>query len=394
MTRRPRRSPCSGAADPGRPPGYTLLWFWTARRFTVLPPLIEKQLIQASEKHAELERLLSDPDVVAQPSRFRAAARECGAVGKLVSLYGEYRAALRELEEHREIARGDDHELGQLAKEDLPALEEKAERLAAELTDRILVDDRAASRSVILEIRAGTGGDEAALFAADLFRMYAKFAERSRWKVEVMDAHPTELGGYREIIFSVAGEGVHRQLRYEMGGHRVQRVPETEASGRIHTSAATVAVMSEPEEVEVEINESDLRVDFYRAGGPGGQKVNKTSSAVRITHLPTGIVVAIQDEVSQHKNRAKAMRVMRSRLFDHFERQRFEKEQSVRRGQIGSGDRNQRIRTYNFPQNRVTDHRIGKNFNLERIIEEGDLSELIESLRGCDREQRLKELKL
>ena len=243
-----------------------------------------------------------------------------------------------------------------------------------------------------MEIRAGTGGDEAALFAGDLFRMYGRLAERQGWKVEVLDGRATDLGGFKEIIFSVAGEEVHLHLRYEMGGHRVQRVPQTETSGRIHTSAATVAVMGEPEEVEIEVKEADLRVDFFRASGPGGQKVNRTSSAVRLTHLPTGLVVSIQDETSQHKNRAKAMRVLRSRIYDHVETRRQEKEQSLRRGQIGSGDRSQRIRTYNFPQNRVTDHRIGQNFNLEKVVKEGDLNNLIAGLRSRERELRLKEL--
>jgi peptide chain release factor 1 len=207
-----------------------------------------------------------------------------------------------------------------------------------------------------------------------------------------MDSSPSDFGGFKEITLSVAGEDVHRDLRYEMGGHRVQRVPETEASGRIHSSLATVAVMSEPEEIDVEINDSDLKIDFFRSSGPGGQKVNKTSSAVRLTHIPTGIVVSIQDEVSQHKNRAKAMRVLRARIYERMEGERQAREQNLRRSQIGSGGRNQRVRTYNFPQNRVTDHRIGQNFNLERVIREGDLEPVIAALRGYDREQRLKDL--
>ena len=256
----------------------------------------------------------------------------------------------------------------------------------------VLDEDKDASRNVIMEIRAGVGGLEAALFTADLLRMYTKYAERRGWKAEILDASPTDLGGFKEVILSVTGDSVHRDLRYEMGGHRVQRVPATEASGRIHTSAATVAVLGEPEDVDIEIKESDIKMDFYRSSGPGGQNVNKTSSAVRLTHIPTGLVVAIQEESSQHKNRAKAMRVLRSRLYDFHEAQRKEKEQDLRRSQIGSGDRNQRIRTYNFPQNRVTDHRINENFNLERIVVEGDLEALIEGLRAYDRDLKLKAL--
>jgi peptide chain release factor 1 len=360
----------------------------------VLPPLIEEKLQKLLERHAELERQVADPTVIAQLSLYRSLSREHGSLLKLVTRYREYLKAQKELEENEQLSRqsGEEMELRQLAREEVNRLRPIAEKLAEELTDRILIEDKEASRNVIMEIRAGIGGEEAALFAADLFRMYSKYAERKGWKVEVMDASPTDLGGFREIILSITGDSVHRDLRYEMGGHRVQRVPETEASGRIHTSAATVAVMSEPEEVEVEIKESDVKMDFYRSSGPGGQNVNKTSSAVRLTHLPTGIVVAIQEESSQHKNRARAYRVLRSKIYDHLERERREKEQNLRRSQIGSGDRNQRIRTYNFPQSRVTDHRINKNFNIERIVEEGDLDELISSLRGYERDQRLKEL--
>ncbi len=360
----------------------------------MLPPLIEKKLQDLSTRHAELEKQLSDPALLSNQSLYRSVSRECGGLGKIVSSYQQYVKNAKELADNEELSRADDDpELGELAREEVTRLKPLVSQQAQDLTDRVLVEDKHADRNVIVEIRAGTGGDEAALFAADLFRMYSKFAEKKRWKTEVLDAHPTDLGGYREIVFSLAGDTVYGDLRYEVGGHRVQRVPTTETSGRIHTSAATVAVLTEPEEVEIEINESeDLRIDYYRAGGPGGQKVNKTSSAVRITHLPTGLVVAIQDETSQHKNRAKAMRVLRSRLYDQLENERQEKERSLRRDQIGSGDRNQRIRTYNFPQNRVTDHRIGMNFNLERVVKDGDLSELLHSLRGFDRDQRLKEL--
>ncbi|HVR73488.1 MAG TPA: peptide chain release factor 1, partial [Planctomycetota bacterium] len=287
---------------------------------------------------------------------------------------------------------GEDPLLRELAREEIARLEPILAKLTSELMDAVLVEDKDASKNVIMEIRAGTGGDEAALFAGDLLRMYSKYAERRGWKLEVLEQSPTDLGGFKQLVLSITGEFVHRDLRYEMGGHRVQRVPTTETQGRIHTSTATVAVLSEPEEVEIEIKESDIRMDFYRAGGPGGQNVNKTSSAVRLTHIPSGLVVAIQEESSQHKNRARAMRVLRSRLYDLRENERKEKEQTLRRTQIGSGDRSQKIRTYNFPQNRVTDHRINENFNLERIVHEGNLDALSEALRGHDRDQRIKEL--
>jgi peptide chain release factor 1 len=360
----------------------------------MLPPLIEKKLETLRNRHSELEMLITRPEILEQRALYLGHTRELGVLAKTVSRYCEYLDLSRQLEDNVALARstGEDPELRQLAREEASALEPRVQRLADELIETVLVEDKDASRNVIVEIRAGTGGEEAALFAADLFRMYSKYAERKGWTVEVMDASPTDRGGFKQIVFSVTGELVHRDLRYEMGGHRVQRVPETEASGRIHTSAATVAVLSEPEEVEVDIRDSDVRTDFYRAGGPGGQNVNKTSSAVRLTHIPTGIVVAIQEESSQHKNRVRAMRVLRSRLFEHLQSERKEKEQDIRRSQIGSGDRNQRIRTYNFPQNRVTDHRISQNFQLDRVLGEGDLEAVSLALRGYERDLRLKEL--
>lgn len=360
----------------------------------MLPPLIEKKLEQLRARREELERLLSSPDVLRNQSEYLARSRELGTVAKKAGKYEEYLRALRELQDNQTLARssGEDAEIRQLAKEEVARLDPLVRRLADDLVEAVLVEDKDASRSVIMEIRAGTGGEEAALFAADLFRMYSKFAERKGWTLEVMDAALTDRGGFREIVVGVSGECVNRDLKYETGGHRVQRVPETEASGRIHTSAATVAVLSEPEEIDVEIKDGDIRMDFYRAGGPGGQNVNKTSSAVRLTHIPTGIVVAIQEESSQHKNRARAMRVLRSRIYELHETQRKEKEQDIRRTQIGSGDRNQRIRTYNYPQNRVTDHRIHENFNLDRIIGEGDMEPITRALRGYERDLRMKDL--
>ncbi len=360
----------------------------------MLPELVEKKLDELIARHDELEQLVSSPDVIANPSLYRAHSRELGGLAKKVGRFRRYRELASDLRENEELAGSsdEDEEFRALAREEVERIGPELEQLSAEILEAVLVEDKDSERNVIMEIRAGTGGDEAALFAGDLFRMYSRLAERRSWKIELLDASPTDLGGFKTIVFSVTGEAVFRDLRYEMGGHRVQRVPETETSGRIHTSAATVAVMGEPEEVEVDIKDADVRVDFYCASGPGGQKVNKTSSAVRLTHEPTGIVVAIQEESSQHKNRARAMRVLRSRLYEHFESERLEKEQSERRSQIGSGDRSQRVRTYNFPQNRVTDHRIGQNFNLEKVVHEGALEPVFEALRARDREERLKAL--
>jgi peptide chain release factor 1 len=359
----------------------------------MIPLLVEKKLEELVVEHATVESRLAEPDVH-ERSDYPDLTRKLGTLAKRVSKFREYQDLCKQLEENEELSRSgsEDAEMRELAKAEISELEPRAGQLATELIDMMLVEDKNTSKNVIMEIRAGAGGDEAALFAADLFRMYSKYVERKGWKIEVLDQSATDLKGFKEITFSVTGQSVFRDLNYEMGGHRVQRVPDTEASGRIHTSLATVAVMSEPEEVEVDVKQSDLRIDYYRSSGPGGQNVNKTSSAVRITHQLTGLVVAIQEESSQHKNRAKAMRVLRSRLYDLYESERKSKEQDTRRSQIGSGDRNQRVRTYNFPQNRVTDHRIGQNFNLEKVVLEGDLDGVIAGLRGYEREERLKSL--
>ncbi len=309
-------------------------------------------------------------------------AKEYKDLESVVKTVKELKAALEEQDSLGEMLEaGEDDELAEMAKADLEQLAPRIEELESELKIQLLPKDAADDRNVILEVRAGTGGDEAALFAGDLFRMYQRYAATKGWKVEVISANEAGVGGYKEITANISGAGAYAMLKFESGVHRVQRVPETEAQGRIHTSAATVAVLPEAEEVDVEIDETDLRIDVFRASGPGGQSVNTTDSAVRITHLPTGLVVSQQDEKSQHKNKAKALKVLRARLFE-AERQRVEQERSAeRRGQVGSGDRSERIRTYNFPQGRVTDHRINLTlYKLDQIIQGEALDELIQAL--------------
>ncbi len=328
----------------------------------------------------KLEGLLSDPAVIADQARFRDVAREHAQVSRLAELYADYRKLEADIAGNRELLQEDDEELAELARQELTELEQRKEALEREIRLQLLPKDPNDEKNILLEIRAGTGGDEAALFAADLFRMYSRYAERHGWKVEIMSSNPIGIGGFKEIIALVSGERVYSRLKYESGVHRVQRVPETEAQGRIHTSAVTVAVIPEAEEVEVEIDPNEIRIDVFRASGPGGQSVNTTDSAIRITHLPTGLVVSCQDEKSQHKNKAKALKVLRARLLDLKEREQHEKIASERRAQVGSGDRSERIRTYNFPQGRVSDHRINLTlYKLEDILL-GNLDEIIEPL--------------
>lgn len=354
-----------------------------------LDPVYLKQVAARAE---ELERAMSVPGAAANPRTFKELVREHQRLRDLSAVAADYQRLERLLGENAELLAesGEDPEMTEIARAEKAELEAALPAAERRLMGLMLPPDPDDSRNTILEIRAGTGGEEAALFAGDLFRMYVRFAESRGWKTGVIDASSSDLGGYKEIIFSVEGEDVYKTLRYESGGHRVQRVPTTEAQGRIHTSAATVAVLPEVEEVsEVEIKPEDLRVDLFCASGPGGQKVNKTESAIRLTHLPTGLVVACQDERSQNRNREKAMRVLAARLLDLKRQQDHDQMASERKGQIGSGDRSERIRTYNFPQNRLTDHRINLTlYSLDRIIE-GDLDEVIGALQARDIEMRL-----
>ena len=355
-----------------------------------MTPSIRRKLDALAERHEEVGRLLAEPDASADPKRFRDLSREYSQLEPVTLRLREYDAATRDLAAAE--AMRDDPELRDLAEEEIASQRAHLDALDAELGVLLLPRDPRDDANLFLEVRAGTGGDEAAIFAGDLFRMYARYAETRRWQVEILSASPGEHGGYKEIIARIEGDGAYSHLKFESGTHRVQRVPETESQGRIHTSAATVAILPELDEIdEIEINPADLKTDTFRASGAGGQHVNKTDSAIRITHLPTGIVVECQDERSQHKNRARALSLLKARLLDEQRSKQNAAQAEARRVQVGSGDRSQRIRTYNFPQGRITDHRI--NLTLYRLpdVIEGDLGELIESLR---REHQADELKL
>jgi peptide chain release factor 1 len=335
----------------------------------------------------ELERALADPAVLVEPQRASAIAREHGTLARLALRYRGFLGLERQIADLRELTAGGDHDVAALAEAELPDLERQREEEWEALLDLCSDDEDADRTRCIMELRAGTGGDEAALFVRDLFEMYRRHGVEHGWQFEVLDASPTELGGFKELVLGVSGDGAFRRLRYESGGHRVQRVPDTETKGRIHTSAATVAVLPEPEDVEVAIAPDEYRKDLFCASGPGGQHVNKTASAVRLTHLETGIVVQCQDEKSQHKNLAKALRVLRTRLYEHRRGIEHEKRATERRTLVGSGDRSQRIRTYNFPQNRVTDHRINESFTLDQVMT-GRLGLVLDALERHAREAR------
>ena len=340
------------------------------------------KLSAIEERYNELSEKVSDPAVIADSATFAKLCKEQSDIAPIVEKYREYKTAKDTITEGEEILADPDmdKEMKELAEEEIKDAKERIEGLSQELKILLLPKDPNDDKSVIVEIRGGAGGDEAALFAGDLFRMFTMYAESNRWKTEILSSNPTDIGGYKEISFSIEGQGAYSKLKFESGVHRVQRIPSTESGGRIHTSTVTVAVLPEVEEVEVDINANDLRIDVFRAGGPGGQCVNTTDSAVRITHLPTGLVVSCQDEKSQHKNKDKAMKILRSRLYDLVQQEQHDKIASERKSQVGTGDRSERIRTYNFPQGRVTDHRIGLTLHKLDAILNGDMEELISAL--------------
>ena len=354
--------------------------------------MLEK-LENIQQRYLELEKSLSDPEVIADNSRFQEHVKEHSQLAPLVAVFNEYGQVVKEISETQQLVEEDnDDEFLEMAREELADLAEKKDSLERNLRLMLIPKDPNAEKNVIIEIRAGTGGEEAGLFVAELYRMYSKYAVQRGWKSEVISSHTTGVGGFKEVILGVEGKAAYAHLKYESGVHRVQRVPATESAGRVHTSAVTVAVLPEAEEVEVQIEPDEIRTDFFRSSGPGGQSVNTTDSAVRITHIPTGMTVSCQDEKSQHKNRTKAMKVLRARLLDQMKGEQDDQRAQERRTQIGSGDRSEKIRTYNFPQNRVTDHRIGLSlYKLESIVG-GELDELTEALATADQSEMLKML--
>ena len=344
------------------------------------------------EKYNDLARQMSDPEVLSDPPTYQGLAKAHADLAELVGKYREYRQVLADLKDAETmLEEPQEDDFVSMLREEIESLEEDKERLEGELQLLLLPKDPNDDKNVIVEIRAGTGGDEAALFAGTLFRMYSRYAEVERWKVDVLSSNATELGGFKEVIFMIEGQGAYSRLKYESGVHRVQRIPATEAGGRIHTSTATVAVLPEAEDVELHIEPSDLKIDVYRSSGPGGQSVNTTDSAVRVTHLPTGLVVSCQDEKSQHKNRDKALKILRARLYDQMQEEAQREQAAERRSQVGTGERSERIRTYNFPQGRVTDHRIGLTLYKLDLVIDGDIDEIIDGLISAEQEERLKE---
>jgi len=348
------------------------------------------KLVGVENRYLEVEKILSDPKVVQDMDAYQKYVREHADLGKIVSVFRQYKKVGSEIDDSLELLKDEDPEIHAMAKDEIDHLTQEKENLEAELKKLLIPKDPLDDKNVIIEIRAGTGGEEAGLFANDLFKMYSRYAESMGWGVETMSHNPTGVGGLKEVIAMIKGKGAYSRMKYESGTHRVQRVPATETQGRVHTSAVTVAVLPEAEDVEVKIDPSEIKVDVYRSQGPGGQSVNTTDSAVRITHLPSGVVVTCQDEKSQHKNKAKALKVLRSRLFDTMVREQNEKRSEQRKNQVGTGDRSERIRTYNYPQGRVTDHRIGLTlYRLEGILQ-GDIKEIVDELTTYYQAQTLK----
>jgi peptide chain release factor 1 len=339
------------------------------------------KLKSVEKRYDNLNQLLSDPKIISQQSEFKNYAREQSELAPIVNQFRILQKINRQLDENKKILNEEkDPDLIDMAEEDVASLKTQKAETEEALKRLLLPKDPRDERNVIVEIRAGTGGEEAALFSTDLFRMYSRYAEAKKWNVEILSSNLTGKGGFKEVIFNIAGKGVYSKLKYEGGTHRVQRVPDTESQGRIHTSAVTVAVMPEAEDVDIKINPGDIKIDVYRSSGPGGQSVNTTDSAVRLTYVPTGMIVTCQDEKSQHKNREKAMKVLRARLYDEEQRKKNEALATERKQQVGSGDRSERIRTYNYPQERITDHRIGLTLHKLSFVLEGDLGELIDAL--------------
>jgi len=344
------------------------------------------------ERFVKLEQLLSDPAVLGDQKKYQEYLKEHGELNKVVPVFRVYEGLLGELKEAKEFLRDDDPDIRSMAKEEIPSLEKKIAELTAEINVLLMPKDPRDEKNVLLEIRAGTGGEEAGIFAGDLFRMYSRYAEGKSWKIEIVEKNSSGTSGFKEVVSLIRGKGAYSSFKYESGIHRVQRVPSTETQGRIHTSAVTVAVLCEAEDIDVEINPSDIKVDVFRASGPGGQSVNTTDSAVRITHLPTGVVATCQDEKSQHKNREKAMGVLKSRVLDAKVREEDAKRAADRKDQVGSGDRSGRIRTYNYPQGRMTDHRIGLTLYRLDSIMEGDIQDIIDELKIFNQAQSLKDM--
>lgn len=353
--------------------------------------MIEK-LKGIEERFIKLEHLLSDPAVIGDQKKYQAYLIEHGELNKIVPKFREYEGLLEELKEAKEFLRDSDPEIRTMAKEEIPGLESKTQKYKSELNLLFMPKDLRDDKNVLIEIRAGTGGEEAGIFAGDLFRMYSRYTESKNWALEIIEKNISSSGGFKEIVFLVKGKGAFSSFKYESGTHRVQRVPETETQGRVHTSAVTVAVLPEAEDIDIDINPADLKIDVFRASGPGGQSVNTTDSAVRVTHVPTGVMATCQDEKSQHKNKAKAMGVLKSRILDARVREEDAKRAAERKGQVGTGDRSGRIRTYNFPQGRMTDHRIGLTlYKLDNIME-GHIQVIIDELTTYNQAKVLKEI--